>query len=67
MKDVLDEAGVVLTKENRHDVDRMIHDLVDVAYKDCTPTWREVKGRIQEDPAERQAFVDALRRAYRGL
>jgi hypothetical protein len=35
MKDVLDEAGIEVTKENKKDIDRIIHGLVDVEYKNC--------------------------------
>lgn len=38
MKDVFEKAGVVVTKENRKDVDRVIHSLVGVKYKSCPDT-----------------------------
>ena len=41
MKDVLDEAGIRVDKENKKDVDRIIHEIVGVEYKDCSPTWKE--------------------------
>jgi hypothetical protein len=57
---VFDRAGVVVTPENRREVDRAIHAIVGVAYKDCPATWREVKRRLADDEA---GFVQALRRA----
>ena len=60
MKDVFEKAGVEVTKENRKDIDRKIHSIVGVEYKDCSATWREVKRRIAEDV---EAFVNELRAA----
>ena len=60
MKDVLEEAGVAVTKENKKDIDRKIHSLVGVEYKNCSDTWKEVKRRIAEDE---EAFVTMLKEA----
>ena len=58
MKDVFERAGVVVTKENRKDVDRAIHSIVGVEYKSCPDTWRAVKARLSEDE---DAFIQELR------
>jgi hypothetical protein len=63
MKDVLEEAGIQITPENKKEIDRIIHGLVDVAYKDCSPTWKEVKARIQADPDARERFIRDLKAA----
>ena len=60
MKDVFENAGVEVTKENRKDIDRKIHSIVGVEYKNCSATWREVKRRIADDE---EAFVAALKAA----
>ena len=49
MKDVFERAGVLITKENRKDVDRVIHSIVGVEYKNCSDTWKAVKERLAED------------------
>ncbi len=49
MKDVFTEIGVEATKENKKDIDRKIHGLLDVEYKDCSSTWKLVKARLVED------------------
>jgi len=61
MKDVLDEAGITVDKHNKQAVDRIIHEMVDVEYKNCSPTWKEVKERIKTDEATRSRFVADLR------
>ena len=58
MKDVFERAGVVITKENRKDVDRVIHSIVGVEYKSCPDTWRAVKAKLAEDE---EAFIQELR------
>ena len=58
MKDVFAEAGVKVTKENRKEIDRKIHELLGVEYKDCSTTWKHVKARLAED---REAFIDEMR------
>jgi len=49
MNDVFGKAGVTVTKENKQDVDRAIHSIVGVEYKNCPATWKGVKKRIAED------------------
>ena len=61
MKDIFNKAGVEVTKENRKDIDRKIHSIVGVEYKNCSATWREVKKRIAEDEVE---FVSMLKTAW---
>lgn len=58
MKDVFAEAGVEVTRENRKEIDRKIHELLGVEYKDCSTTWKHVKARLAED---REAFIDEMR------
>jgi hypothetical protein len=61
MKDVLEEAGVEITPENKKEIDRVIHELVGVEYKSCSPTWKGVKERIKADEASRSRFVTRLK------
>jgi len=58
LNDVFGKAGVTVTKENKKDVDRVIHSIVGVEYKNCPATWREVKKRIAEDE---EGFVNTLK------
>ena len=61
MKDVFEELGIHVTNENKKALDQAIHDLVSVKYKNCSPTWKEVKARFKGDPEERAAFLKALK------
>jgi hypothetical protein len=64
MKDILDEAGIVLTPSNRQQVDQAVHRVVGVVYKDCPATWRQVREGL-DDAGKRQALVKQLRAAMR--
>lgn len=62
MKDVLEVAGIEVTKENKKDVDRIIHGLVEVEYKDCSPAWKAVKEQIRSDDKARERFIQRLKK-----
>jgi hypothetical protein len=51
------ELGVEVTPENKRDIDKKIHKLVGVEYKNCSATWKEIKKRRAEDDSE---FMTAL-------
>jgi hypothetical protein len=57
MKDILEAAGVVVTKENKTQIDRIIHNLVNVEYKNCPTTWKAVKERIRGDEETKRRFI----------
>ena len=61
MKDVLEEAGIEITKDNKKEIDRIIHGLVDVEYKNCSPVWKAVKDHIQKDEEARNKFIKRLK------
>jgi hypothetical protein len=43
IKDILAEAGVTVTKENKQQIDQVIHNLVKVRYKNCPSTGRAAR------------------------
>lgn len=61
MKDVLEEAGIEVVKDNKKAIDKVIHGLVDVEYKNCSPTWNAVKERLNSDRKTREAFIKKLK------
>jgi len=58
---IFKKAGIEVTSENREDVDRLIHSIIGVEYKNCPAAWREVKNRIAEDE---EGFVSKLKEAW---
>ena len=55
------KAEIELTTENKRDIDRVIHKIVGVEYRNCSATWREVKRKITEDE---DCFVANLKEAW---
>lgn len=66
IKDVLDEVGVQITTENKKEMDRILHALAGVEYKNCSPAWKEIKGMVKGSPADREKFVRKLKKALEG-
>ena len=58
LHDVFEKIGVKVTKENKRQIDQIIHKIVGVEYKNCPAAWKEVKKRIAEDE---EAFISQLR------
>jgi hypothetical protein len=63
MKDVFAEIGVEITRENKKDIDRAIHEIAGIEYKDCPTTWRMLKAEFLGDEKKRTAFVRKLKKA----
>jgi len=62
LQDVFEKIGVKVTKENKRQIDQIIHNVVGVKYKNCPVAWKEVKKRIVEDE---EAFISQLRSALK--
>ncbi len=60
LKEVFEKAGVEVTSQNRREVDRIIHGIVGVDYKNCPAAWREVKQRLAVDE---EGFIAKLKDA----
>jgi hypothetical protein len=66
MKEILDAAGVVVTKETKKEIDRIIHNLVNVEYKNCPTTWRAVKEEIEGDEEAKRRIIIMLKEELKG-
>jgi hypothetical protein len=60
MKDIFDEAGIKVTESNKKEIDKTIHKIVNVSYKNCPETWKEIKLGIA-DAQKRQEFIRKLK------
>ncbi len=61
MQNIFGRAGITVTDGNKRELDRVIHRIVGVGYKNCSAAWREVKRRIAEDE---DGFVSELKKAW---
>ena len=66
MKDILAEAGITLTPQNKKDLDRLIHQLVDQEYKNCSPTWKKIKEQFLAEPKTQADFIKKLKAQWQG-
>jgi len=62
LKEIFKKAGIEVTSENMQEVDKIIHKIVAVRYKDCPSTSKEVKKRIA---ADEENFVSALKAEWK--
>ncbi len=60
LSDVLKEAGREVTKENKRTIDKALHSIAGVEYKNCSSTWRELKKMLQNEGG-RKEIVQKLR------
>ena len=67
MKEVFEDVGVEITKENKKEIDRILHGLVEVEYKNCSPTWKAIKEKIKVDDKARNKFVKRLKQELEAM
>jgi len=65
VKDILDEAEIVITPANRKRIDQAIHQAIGVAYKNCPATWKKIKEDIKANKEKRHALIKQLQIAMR--
>ena len=56
------EAGIMVTSQNKKQVDEAIHQMMKVNYKDCPATWKALKQQLGSEAA-RQDFMKKLQMA----
>jgi len=61
LKEVFSKANIGVTSDNKREIDRVVHNLVGVDYKNCPAAWREIKTRLSKDEA---GFISALDQAW---
>lgn len=61
LQEIFVKVGITVTNDNKRELDKMIHRIVGVAYKNCPGAWKEVKKRMAEDE---DGFVSELKNAW---
>lgn len=61
LNEILEEAEIEVTKENRREIDRVIRNIVGTKYGGCPEVWKEIKKRITADKAD---FVSELKNSW---
>jgi hypothetical protein len=60
LKGAFKKVGVNVSSENKRVIDRIIHGMVGVKYKNCSATWKAVKARLVEDE---DVFLEKLKQS----
>ena len=58
LREFFKKANVEVTSDNKREIDRIIHNILNVEYKNCSTVWREVKKIIAENEEE---FISTLK------
>ncbi|MBF0119695.1 MAG: hypothetical protein HQK79_12725 [Desulfobacterales bacterium] len=61
IKNIFDELGIEATKENKKNIDKIMHNIVNVGYKDCSKAWKAIKAHVKGDENIKNRFVEQLR------
>ncbi|MCW4003882.1 MAG: hypothetical protein NWE95_08235 [Candidatus Bathyarchaeota archaeon] len=59
LTDVFEKAGIKVTRDNRKELGRIMHDLAGEA--DCPAVWKQIKKRLAED---QEGFIAQLKTAW---
>ncbi|KON34623.1 hypothetical protein AC477_00205 [miscellaneous Crenarchaeota group-1 archaeon SG8-32-1] len=62
LKTVFEKAGITITIENKGKIDKAIHQIAGIKYKNCSATWKVVKKKIIEDE---ENFVKTLKKSVK--
>jgi hypothetical protein len=62
LKTVFEKAGITITKENKVTIDKAIHQIMGIEYKNCSTTWKVIKKKIIEDE---ENFVNILKKTVK--
>lgn len=65
LKEIFEDAGIEVTKENRKRVDHAIKHIVNVNDKECPQAWKKIKQEILTDEQRRHDFATKLRAALK--
>jgi hypothetical protein len=63
IKELLNQAGIEVTPANKKLLDRAIHEIVGVNYKDCPSTWKALRQQVLSSEQKRQELINRLRDA----
>ena len=65
MKGIFSEAGIEVSSGNKKELDRIIHSIMEVEYKNCPPTWKAIKERIMGDEKAKKQFIKRVKEDFK--
>lgn len=68
MDEIFSELNIAITKENKKDIDRAVHKIVGVEYKNCPAAWKRVKKIIEgSDENEKKKFISYIEKELKNI
>ncbi|MGB9841935.1 MAG: hypothetical protein ACPLKZ_04330 [Candidatus Bathyarchaeales archaeon] len=61
LREIFQKAEIEPTAQNKAEIDKIIHRLVGVDYKNCPATWKQVKIHLAKDEA---SFISKLKEEW---
>ena len=58
LKEFFKKAEIEVTTNNKREIDRVIHSIIGIEYKNCSAVWKEVKKKIKGDEV---SFISELK------
>ena len=63
MSEVFKELDIEPTKENKKEIDKAIHKIAEIEYKNCPDAWKKIKEIISgTDEFKKKKFISALKK-----
>lgn len=59
LKDLFAGTGIVVTPDNKKQIDAALHEIVRVEYKNCPDAWKKIKIALATEKS-RSAFIKKL-------
>jgi len=63
MNDIFKELDIEITNENKKEIDKILHKIVETEYKNCSDAWKKIKAIISiiPEPLYTVSFSDRNR------
>jgi len=58
LQEIFELANIQVTRENRKEIDRVLHEIVGVGYKDCPSAWRGLKNRLRDERSKLELVAE---------
>jgi ribosomal protein L17 len=65
LQEIFEQANIQVTRENRKEIDRVLHEIVGVGYKDCPSAWRGLKDRLKDERSRRKLVAELKARVMK--
>jgi hypothetical protein len=62
MGEIFSNLRIEVTKENKKEIDRKIHEHLGIEYKNCSATWKVIKELKATEPV---LFIEGLKSALK--